>query len=231
MLNDVSLRRARPAETWPSASRRVATVYWASRITPSAISPASASVFGPVPPMSTGTGCCGTQSNRTLASRTYRPETVTDRPASRSLRAVTYSRINVSGDATAAPACRIQSCTPWPIPTRIRPGNIDSRVAISIAVVTTLRNGAGSTPSPTVSVSDDASATAAAAMPPCKKQSSHSHSSATPSRSAAAAVCRKVSGRKSGRNTTPMRALTRRTLVLRQHRPITSVPASMPSRS
>ena len=124
-------------------------------------------------------------------------------PASRARTAAVYSRSNVIGDATAAPACAIQSSTPWPSPGRKRSGKSRVTVAISMAVSAGLRRGTGSNPMPTCSRDVQASAAAADAIPPSKNESSHSHSCATPAASADSATERNRSGGNCGRNTTP----------------------------
>ena len=75
----------------------------AGMITPSASSPASATVRGRMPPTSSGGTTTGGQSRATLSRCTYRPFVVTVCPCSSAYSAAVYSRSNVMGDSTLAP--------------------------------------------------------------------------------------------------------------------------------
>ena len=73
---------------------------------------------------------------------------------------------NVMGELTKLPACPIHPLMPCPRATWMRCGNVLSRVAISMAVETGLRNGTGSRPVPIRSRCVQARAHAALAIAP-----------------------------------------------------------------
>ena len=198
---------ARYASSTTSRARRTCSgVVPAVRIVPSASSPDSRSVRALTAPTKTGDAAdtaVGGQSRATSSRRTYRPSTVSRSPRSSARSATRYSRSSVIGDSTRAPTWAIQSWTPCPMPRFSRPGNSRNSVAVSIAVIATLRSGTGSRPTPIRRRLVQARAAAAAAMPLSKKQSSHSQSSSRPASSAASATLRSRSGANCGRNTTP----------------------------
>ena len=170
---------------------------------PSAASPLSLSVRGPMAPASTAGTSDGGHSSATSSRCTYRPSADSRSPASRARSAARYSRSSVIGDSAAAPVCRIQSWRPCPTPIVTRPGNRRCSMAVSIAAVATFRSGTGSTPIPTRRLVVQARAAEQAGTAPPQKQSSHSHSSSSPAASAATATFRNCSGGTCGRHTAP----------------------------